>query len=87
LIFLIFFGKNVFEYSTKKLHHMSKHYQTAYVYPYSLRIFQQYQEHGKGCFGLGDFNVSQKHTKQTKLPSFIHMFFVINYRKNNNNSQ
>jgi len=45
-----------------------KHYETNLIHPYSLKPFQQHQEHDKTHHGLGDFNVTNK---SNKLPSFI----------------
>jgi hypothetical protein len=43
---------------------MLKHYETTQMHPYSLKAFKQYQEHGKKCCGLKDFNLINT-TKQT----------------------
>ncbi len=54
----------------------SKHYQTTSMHPYSLRAFQQYQEHSEGNMVWRMLNVTNK---TNKLPSLInrcyHQFF------------
>jgi hypothetical protein len=51
------------------LHCRSKHYETNLVHPYSLKAFQQYNEHGNKHYGLGDFNMTNKTNKQVQPSS------------------
>jgi hypothetical protein len=41
-----------------------KHYAINSMHLYSLKDFQQYQEHGKRHFGLGIFNITNKTNNQ-----------------------
>jgi len=55
---------NLYEFSMKILfsitsHYKLKHYETNLIHPYSLKTFQQHQEHDKTHHHLGDFNVKQ----------------------------
>ncbi len=65
--FLYTFSFDLNEFSVKILfniqsffHLSSKHYETISMHLYSLKAFQQYQECGKRCHGLGDLNMTNK---------------------------
>jgi hypothetical protein len=47
-------------------------YETNLIHPYSLKKFQQHQEHDKMHHHLGDFNATNK---SNKLPSFIDKYW------------
>jgi hypothetical protein len=47
-----------------------KYYEITSVHMYSLKAFQWYQDHDKGCHELRDLNVTNK-TKQNKQTSLI----------------
>ncbi len=50
------------------MHHRSKHYKTTSMHPYSLKVFQWYQEHDKGHCDLGDLKrTTSKTSKQLFL--------------------
>jgi hypothetical protein len=53
-------------------HYKLKHYETNLIHPYSLKIFQQHQEHDKTHHHLGDFKVTNK---SNKLPFFIDKYW------------
>jgi hypothetical protein len=49
---------------------VSKNIQITFIESYSLEAFQQHQERGKRCPGLGGLNLRQTN-KTNNLPSFI----------------
>jgi len=81
LNFLIILNLYLNEFSMKKLlniqwlfHYGLKHYEINSVHTYTTRAFQEYQEHNKRCYGLGDLNIVTN--KTNKLPSFIRRYIV-----------